>query len=454
MFVYEESISPYQEVVQQAINAYIYNQNKAKLSDWQLLHHHGKSGVERAKILSKWLKKAGNSDSGGLITFLDKYIKQSRYLSDYLIALDAQNISLSKKDQKQIKEEAKILIGGNNTTSSLRTYVNNAYKSIVNTKEQNINVLFEGTYDKNGLFTYDENDLGVPPNKVSRTSAHEIKVYRGYNTLFFMKPFNQSSREYKKNIANGIAEVIYAQIWRYLIGERASESRLVTKDGKIIGICSKGLKGFTEYGKMTNQDKLDTKGLISILVFVYLLMEDDFHIFNYGQMSFENDQAKYFGKIDHDYIVDKWNILGEDSTKFNIYELSKVLKSKNLASFINLLSANSRFNPASSNDFMLRAAHTARAKMSSRKKTTTSSSQAAFFRSNLATRDNVNEFSETINIINQRCDNLEKDLSLPLKQQLDTFSRNYKNVNTQKAEAILNFFIARMNKLKNALSQS
>ncbi|API87653.1 hypothetical protein [Francisella uliginis] len=368
------------------------------------------------------------------------------------MALDAQNITRSKKDQEHIKKEAKILIGGNNTTSSLRTYVNNAYKSIKKREEQNTSVLFKSTNIDNDLFTCEESQLGEAPKKVSKTSAHEIKVYRGDNNLFFMKPFNQSSREYQKNIDNGIAEVVYAQIWRYLIGERASESRLVTKNGNIIGICSKGLKGFTEYGKMTNQDKLDTKGLISILVFVYLLMEDDFHIFNYGQMSFENDKDKYFGKIDHDYIVDKWNILSKDSTKFKISELSKVLKSKNLASFINLLSANSRFNPASGNDFMLRAAHTARAKMSSRKKTTTSRSQAAFFRSNLATRDNVNEFDKTINTIKQRCNNLENDLSKPLKKQLANFKGKYPGVKTDKAEQILTFFIQRMQTLKNELN--
>lgn len=446
----DHHITPNQDVIQQAINAYIYNQNKAKLSDWQLFHRHGNSGIERAKILLKWLPAF--TYLGSLDSFLVNYINQSPNILGELISV-AYKSNPKSVNISDIKKEAKILIGGNNTTSSLRTYVNNAYKSILNRKEQNINGLFnKNTNTDNGLFTYDESQLGEAPKKVSKTSAHEIKVYRGDNNLFFMKPFNQSSREYQKNIDNGIAEVVYAQVWRYLIGERASESRLVTKDGNIIGICSKGLKDFTEYGKMTNQDKLDTKGLISILVFVYLLMEDDFHIFNYGQMSFENDKDKYFGKIDHDYIVDKWNILGKDSTKFKISELSKVLKSKSLASFINLLSANSRFSPASGNDFMLRAAHTARAKMSSRKKTTTSRSQAAFFRSNLTTRDNVNEFHRTINIIMQRCDNLENDLSEPLKSQLVTFEGKYPDVKIDKAKQILTFFIQRMQTLKNELN--
>ena len=44
---------------------------------------------------------------------------------------------------------------------------------------------------------------------------------------FFMKPFEPSSKEYQKNIDNGIAEVVYVQIWSYLIGERTSESRFV-----------------------------------------------------------------------------------------------------------------------------------------------------------------------------------------------------------------------------------
>ncbi|MFV9925215.1 MAG: hypothetical protein AB8U93_06260 [Francisella endosymbiont of Hyalomma scupense] len=130
-----------------------------------------------------------------------------------------------------------------------------------------------------------------------------------------MKPFESSSKGYQKNIDNGIAEVVYAQIWSYLIGERTSESRFVIDNNKIIGICSRGLNGFKEYGKMTDKEKLDTKGLISILVFVYLLMEDYFHIFNYGQADFNRET--YFAKIDHDYIVVNWKTM-KTKNKFPI----------------------------------------------------------------------------------------------------------------------------------------
>lgn len=37
-----------------------------------------------------------------------------------------------------------------------------------------------------------------------------------------MKPLESSSKGYQKNIYNSIAEVVYAQIWSYLIGERTS----------------------------------------------------------------------------------------------------------------------------------------------------------------------------------------------------------------------------------------
>lgn len=139
------------------------------------------------------------------------------------------------------------------------------------------------------------------------------------------------------------------------------------------------------------------------------------------------------------------------STKFEIFELSQVLKRRSLANFINLLSTKSRFSPGNSNKFILRAAHTFRANISSRKKTTTSRSQVAFFRSHLATSNNINEFNETIDIIKQRCDNLVTDLSSPLKQQLNIFSQKYQNVNIAKANEILEHFINRMQVLSSEL---
>ncbi|APC92416.1 MULTISPECIES: hypothetical protein [Francisella] len=455
-----EFINPSVDVIQQAIDSYILNQNKAKLSNWQLLHHHGESGIERAKILSKWVYRAAYSEEQlHILLYNFIYTKSTSAISNQLLSI-AYKTQPKSVDISTIKKEAKKLTEGNNTTSSLRTYVKNARDSISAgyryIKGTGFDKLFENNDLKDSLFTIEECDLGQPPTKTSKTSAHDIRIYKSPGNLFFMKPFELSSKEYQKNIDNGIAEVVYAQIWRYLIGERASESRLVTKNDQIIGICSRGLKGFKEYGKMTDDEKLKTKGLISILVFVYLLMEDDFHIFNYGQANFDGET--YFAKIDHDYIVDKWDMLSKDSTKFRIAELSRVLRSKNLTALINLLAANSRFSPGSSNTFLLRAAHTGRASLSDRKKTTTSNSQSAFFRSNLATLNNINEFKSIIDTINQRCNNLQASLFVPLQTQLSSFenskvNNNKSKVSIKKAEAILNHFIERMQKLKNSLDQ-
>lgn len=45
----EDSISFNEDVIKQAIDSYIYNQNKAKLFDLQLFHHHGKSGIKELR---------------------------------------------------------------------------------------------------------------------------------------------------------------------------------------------------------------------------------------------------------------------------------------------------------------------------------------------------------------------------------------------------------------------
>lgn len=85
---------------------------------------------------------------------------------------------------------------------------------------------------------------------------------------------------------------------------------------------------------MTDKEKLDIKGLISILVFVYLLMEDYFHIFNYGQADFNRET--YFAKIDHDYIVVNWKIM-KTKNKFPIKN-NKCFNEKDLTGLIKLIS--------------------------------------------------------------------------------------------------------------------
>ncbi|AJI56213.1 hypothetical protein LA02_1533 [Francisella philomiragia] len=452
----KEFLTPNVEVIQRAIDSYIFNQNKASIFDWQLFHHHGQTGIKRAKILSEWVRRAEYVDQ--LQIFLYNYL-HNKNATVILSQLKDIAYKINLRSDINLIKEAKKLSEGNDTTSSLRTYIKNAYNSVfvdnefISRRKSIFNNLFKTSQHQNSsLFVFRFEELGKL-TKTSKTSAHEIKVYENnIGTSYFMKCFNISSREYKKNISNGIAEVVYSQIWRYLIGERSSESRLVSENNKIIGICSKGLNKFVEYGKMTDKDKLNTKGLVSILVFIYLLMEDDFHIFNYGQAKF--DDSYYFAKIDHDYIVDKWHILSKNNTKFCVLKLSQILKEKNLSDLINLLAANCRFTPGSTNSFFLRASHSIRSVFTDRKITTTPSSMSAFFRSNLITLNNVNEFKATIDFVRKRSDNVEGNLTSKLSNLLSTFEKEYPDVNTEKAREILKYFTNRMQRLSKSINSN
>ena len=180
-------------------------------------------------------------------------------------------------------------------------------------------------------------------------------------------------------------------------------------------------------------------------------MEDDFHIFNFGKAKFENEYS--YAKIDHDYIVDKWEKMSKNDDKFKISELVEVLRTRNLVNVVDLIANNCRFSPSKSNGYTLRLAHTIRSKLSDRKVTTTSKNQEALFRSNLSTFNNLQEIDETLDLINARCQNDMRKIIYELTTGVESFKEKYKrSANTKKAHAIISHFTYRLCLLKNRLS--
>ncbi|MDE4976323.1 hypothetical protein NAI43_11530, partial [Francisella tularensis subsp. holarctica] len=73
-----------------------------------------------------------------------------------------------------------------------------------------------------------------------------FKDKKNEKVKYFVKSLNINE------VVNAIAEVIYAHIWNYFIGNRASKSLLFsTHENKIIGIASKGINDFQEYKSLS-----------------------------------------------------------------------------------------------------------------------------------------------------------------------------------------------------------
>ncbi|TNF65957.1 MAG: hypothetical protein EP298_10450 [Gammaproteobacteria bacterium] len=201
-------------------------------------------------------------------------------------------------------------------------------------------------------------------------SAHDVKKYRYNNTLYFVKQFGVVELEQKREDA--IAEIIYSHLWRYFIGKAASESVLVIgANNDIIGIASKGLNGFESYKKMLNKEEFNIpQGFISVLLYAALLKEQDLHIENIG--SCEIDDQKFFAKIDHDFIVDKWSELLTKSP-VDLDNLARALAKNAILDFFDAIDT-MRFSPTHKDPKILRAAHGIRSRFTDRPKTTTSGS--------------------------------------------------------------------------------
>ncbi|MCP3944640.1 MAG: hypothetical protein GY710_24615 [Desulfobacteraceae bacterium] len=93
-------------------------------------------------------------------------------------------------------------------------------------------------------------------------------------------------------------------------------------------------------------------------------MENDLHIKNYGLTTVYNPEKHkpktVFGKIDHDYITDKWRDGGRNFIKiFKIQKVMDVVKNKNIATFQRLFE-DFRFSPGTENSVVLNFFHTHR----------------------------------------------------------------------------------------------
>lgn len=193
--------------------------------------------------------------------------------------------------------------------------------------------------------------------KEIRESAHTVVIYKNPVSaqLYFGKKITSQAQ-----LQEYATEVTYAAIWRYFLGDRVSASYIMKgPSGRVEGICSEGLRGFVEYAKMPEAEDRSSgiPGLVSIIVFAYIFMEDDLHVKNLGMTLVKNETV--FGKIDHDYICSRWEeneSMNHLESKFPITEIQRVVRSKQLYTVKDILGA-FRFSPGTKNNPLLRLAH-------------------------------------------------------------------------------------------------
>lgn len=261
-------------IITDTIGLYMKGASKASIFNWQLFHHHGTEGIHRAETLGRWCDTAWHN--GKLEFLLDNYLGHKNYL---VLANKLAHVNSRNPQEEEFKivtaemyADAKLLAGGNNTKSSLRYYIDSvlkSYRSTVGTQASIYQSSFRSGYFRSSIFgaaredtnsdlTLDIADLGRF-DKVLGVSEHAVHRYKkesgGKTYYYFLKYLNSDEEK-----SNALAEVVYSKLWRFLIGERASDSRLVFDSGSLIGICSVGLDGFKEFVKMTPNDLDETKG--------------------------------------------------------------------------------------------------------------------------------------------------------------------------------------------------
>ena len=193
--------------------------------------------------------------------------------------------------------------------------------------------------------------------KEIRESAHRVVIYEDEpaQQLYFGKLITSP-----RQLDEYATEIIYSSIWRYFLGERVSASLIMVDQNKSVrGICSKGLRGFVEHSKLPQLDEnsYDVFGLISIIIFAFILMEDDLHIKNLGLATVNGDSV--YGKIDHDFICSRWQENEQSHAleqKFPIEKIKHVIKSKQAYTMKDIMGA-FRFAPGKENSSLLRLAH-------------------------------------------------------------------------------------------------
>ncbi|MCL9782707.1 hypothetical protein M9194_14825 [Vibrio sp. S4M6] len=338
-------------------------------------HRHGETGIKRAQLLEKYLmqntpsprsSQGSSGDRRGAISlereeFNELLDRQALLLETYkkgkvspalLAVIDGSGLVTDK----HIKD-AKLLNGGNSHTSSLRRYVMN---SEVTEEAPPITNKPIGEEIAEDSYLIDRSQLKNTGGDVSQ-SAHAVTRYKKDDTYYFGKNFpsadSVSPEELAETKEKALAEVCYSMLWQSFIGDRASSSMFMkNENGEIDGICSKGLPGFREYKScLEDGDAAATPGMLPILVTAFLLEEDDLHSKNIGKC--EIDGRQVYGKIDHDYIADKYGT--DQQPNFPIERLAEFLNSPTPQTADDM-GREMRFSPITKNSRLLRMGHAIR----------------------------------------------------------------------------------------------
>ncbi|MCP3966881.1 MAG: hypothetical protein GY750_05215 [Lentisphaerae bacterium] len=414
----------------ESIDTYVANPDKASWYNWQLAEHHGSKGIERALYLKYYLIIAQTHTFDFFWEMLDKF-RARKVTGEFLRKIDIVNSKGLKKEidakgdlqsigldysgnlgvQVFYNGQAELLNGGNTKPSSLRKYIDTVcisfrYVSQQQRRERSVSLsrydfLFEHKEHLDDSF--DENDIKIFEKNLKlkstiNQSAHIIRKYVSKidgKTLYFSKDLNQTNRSVE--LSNYAVEIMYASLWQWFLGKRVSSSLLrINLKGNVVGICSKGLPYFIEFAGITLEQALWHKGLVSIIFYAYLLMEDDLHTKNIGlTVQYDSDQSRgiaVFGKIDHDYLATNWSNGGLTFIKqFPLRKIRLLIQATGPRAFQDLFSS-FRFSPGTGNNFFLQLAHSLRFKPS----TTRSHNEASTFLTGLVQSHYQNELVETV----------------------------------------------------------
>ncbi|QSH42322.1 hypothetical protein P0136_03370 [Lentisphaerota bacterium ZTH] len=455
-----------QQNIMRAIDAYVENPNKASWSDWQLFQHHGEKGIKRALCLKYYLITAQTAQTDSFWQILDDFSDRSIKAS-FLYQIDTANgvhnprECLSHSDLKLMglpwgknlslmvfyNRQADLLNGGNLNPSSLRSYIKKVcetsrYVPQTIRRQQSTSMSRYGfLFDRVDCpFDLDEPSIAVSVKelklkKTSNESAHTIRVYSNRfddKTLYFSKDLNQRNR--LAELRNYAVEIMYANLWQWFLGKRISSSMLrLDENGRVSGISSKGLPYFIEFASVTTEQALWHKGLVSIIFYSYLLMENDLHTKNIGLTIQYDDEASkgivVFGKIDHDYIASNWGVGGKNFTdQFPLNKIKLVISVPEARTFQQLF-AHFRFSPGTENSFWINLAHALRTKPG----TSRNRLQASVFLTGLVQRHYQRELKKTVEHFIKKSKTLYK-LDRHMKGILQSLKMH--NVPTDKAEEV------------------
>ncbi|MCP3968498.1 MAG: hypothetical protein GY750_14210 [Lentisphaerae bacterium] len=220
-------------------------------------------------------------------------------------------------------------------------------------------------------------------------SAHEVHKFKGigkdFSGLYYGKLFESTGTARRMEIMGAANEVIYSKMLRRLLKGGASDSAFLTKNGLIVGICSKGLNAFKPYAKILKCPDLREEckavpGLLNIFIFSFIFLENDLHANNMGWSIINGE--KRFAKIDHDYLCIRMHnakYFREVQEKFRLDEVKAFLKTPCWRT-LKALGNRARFGPFKINNYALRGAHWTRSKFTGKSVNTIGYNDKTFFK--------------------------------------------------------------------------